>query len=46
MQKGRLIESGATEQLWNAPTTEYARALLSVAHATAAPRQESGRLSQ
>jgi ABC-type microcin C transport system duplicated ATPase subunit YejF len=28
MQKGRLIESGVTEQLWAAPTTDYARLLL------------------
>jgi ABC-type microcin C transport system duplicated ATPase subunit YejF len=28
MQKGRLVETGATEQLWAAPTTDYARTLL------------------
>ena len=32
MYKGKLLESGATEQLWAAPTTDYARALLSVSH--------------
>jgi oligopeptide transport system ATP-binding protein len=28
MRKGRLLESGPTEQLWAAPTTDYARLLL------------------
>jgi oligopeptide transport system ATP-binding protein len=28
MQKGRLLESGPTEQLWAAPTTDYAKTLL------------------
>jgi oligopeptide transport system ATP-binding protein len=28
MYKGRLLESGPTEQLWAAPTTDYARVLL------------------
>jgi oligopeptide transport system ATP-binding protein len=28
MQKGRLLEIGPTEQLWAAPTTDYARTLL------------------
>jgi ABC-type microcin C transport system duplicated ATPase subunit YejF len=28
MRKGRLLESGPTEQLWSAPTTDYARTLL------------------
>jgi ABC-type microcin C transport system duplicated ATPase subunit YejF len=28
MYKGRLLESGPTEQLWAAPTTDYARLLL------------------
>ena len=40
MHKGALLESGPTEELWAAPTTDYARALLSVAHATAATWQE------
>jgi oligopeptide transport system ATP-binding protein len=28
MHKGKLLESGPTEQLWAAPTTDYARTLL------------------
>ncbi len=28
MQKGRLLESGPTEQVWASPATEYARTLL------------------
>jgi ABC-type microcin C transport system duplicated ATPase subunit YejF len=28
MHRGRLIESGPTEQIWAAPTTDYARTLL------------------
>jgi len=43
MHKGVLLESAPTEELWAAPTTDYARALLSVAHATAEKFQESGR---
>jgi len=46
MHKGKVLESAPTEQMWAAPTTEYARALLSVAHAVAAPWQEAGSLGQ
>jgi len=28
MHRGKLIESGVTEELWAAPATDYARALL------------------
>jgi ABC-type microcin C transport system duplicated ATPase subunit YejF len=28
MHKGRLLEIGPTEQIWAAPTTDYARTLL------------------
>jgi ABC-type microcin C transport system duplicated ATPase subunit YejF len=44
MHKGALLESAPTEALWAAPTTDYARALLSVAHAAVRPWEEAGRV--
>jgi ABC-type microcin C transport system duplicated ATPase subunit YejF len=46
MHKGVLLESAPTEELWAAPTTDYARALLAVAHAHAEAWQESGSAAQ
>ncbi|MDQ2639042.1 MAG: ABC transporter ATP-binding protein [Pseudomonadota bacterium] len=45
MYKGKVLESGATEQLWGAPTTDYARALLSVSHDRMAPRSNTAGVS-
>jgi oligopeptide transport system ATP-binding protein len=42
MHKGVLLESAPTEELWAAPTTDYARALLSVAHAAVEPWRDAG----
>jgi oligopeptide transport system ATP-binding protein len=36
MQRGRLLETGDTEQMWSAPTTDYTKSLLAAAHVNAA----------